>query len=202
MTERQKAINTETIELRDGAGQDELDRAERLKSADLASRQEDVAKSADSCVRLLEEDGTTVVFFNVIRQMTEDMRQVSARLTDANLGPVTIATQESVLETLEELLSAIKKLREDRKKQQQGGGAPSGGGGGGDSPLVPTSAELRMLKSSQKRVNRETLVVDEARQTGDESVDELSKLLNRAADRQDKLTDMALELQERAEKGL
>lgn len=200
MSADQKAINIETIELRDAIGSDAPDRAQRLQAAGLSERQLEITKSADGCVRLLEEDGTTVVFFNVIRQMSEDMRTVATRLLDTNLGPITTRTQSGVLETIDELLAAIKKLREDKKKQGQGGGG--GGGGGGDPPLVPTSAELRMLKSSQKRVNLQTAMADEAKQGKGESESDVANLLRRAADRQAKLTDMALELQQRAEKGM
>lgn len=197
MVARQATINTETSQLAAGIDGDPS-RADQLKAADLASRQEELARDADSAVRLLEEDGTTVVFLNVFRQISSDMYHVAGELAQVNAGTLTQSTQAGILETLQELLDAVKKLQE----QQQGGqGGAMAGGGSGDPPLVPTSAELRMLKTSQLRVNQQTDVAAEALQKGDANPTEVSGVLKRASARQAQLKDMARELQERAEKG-
>ena len=125
-------------------------------------------------------------------------RHVAGELAQVNAGAITQSTQAGILETLQELLDAVKKLQE---QQQAGQGGMMAGGGAGEAPLVPTSAELRMLKTSQLRVNQQTDVAAEALQKGDADPAEVTGALQRASARQAQLKDMARELQERAEKG-
>jgi hypothetical protein len=149
---------------------------------------------------MLEEDGTTIVFPTLMRQLADDMRSIAARLAELNAGPLTTGAQRDTLATLEELLASLKKLREQRAQQA---GGPMGGGGGGamDAPLVPTSAELKMLKSSQLRINADTETAHKAIEENEPGGDDAHGLLQRAARRQTELTTMTREMQQRAERG-
>jgi hypothetical protein len=152
-------------------------------------------------VRLLEEDGTTIVFPRVLRQLSSEMKEIARRLGEQSVGPITTMTQEDVRSTLAELLESLKKLREKMQQQkQQQGGAPAGGGSGAP-VLVPTSEELKLLRTSQARINQQTDVANEARETGEEDAGEITALLDRAAGKQAELIEMAREMQQRAEKG-
>ncbi len=198
MLAQQKSINDETAPLA-ATGSDNLTRAETLACVQLADRQGEVADGADTCVRLLEEDGTSIVFTTVIGRLADDMRDVAGRLTKADVGKLTVAMQAEILSSLEELAAAVKQVREDHEKQQ---GMPMAARPGmtADAPLVPTSAELRMLKASQKRINEQTLSVAES-ETIDQAEEQANRtILEHAAERQAELVKMARELQERAEK--
>jgi hypothetical protein len=84
-----------------------------------------------------------------------------------------------------------------QQENQQGGG----GGGSGDqnSPLLPNSAELKLLRASQLRVNQRTTAIDQARETGTESGDALAKSLDQVSRRQKEVADIATKMRDRAE---
>ncbi len=196
----QSAVNAETQPLSE-LGADNFSRIETLKCAELAARQDEVAKAAEHCVRLLEEDGTAIVFPQVMRQVAEDMRAIARRLGNQNVGRLTTSMQADVRATLDELLAALEKLREEMEQQkQQAGGAGAGGGAAGAPALVPTSAELKLLRTSQARINRQTATAADAREAG-EAAPDVNAVLQRAADKQAELVEMARAMQQRAEKG-
>lgn len=191
MLERQTAINSETGPLA-ALGAANFTRSETLKCAELADRQREVSEAAGASVRLLEEDGTTVVFPNMMRQLQTDTRTIAERLTAAEVGPLTVTLQADAHAALTELLDAIRKLREKMQQDKQSG--PAGGGGAaGSAPLVPTSAELKLLKNSQVRINRQT-------QAAQDAGADAAAILQRCAAQQKELLEMARGMQDRAEK--
>jgi len=135
-------------------------------------------------LELLKEDGSTAVFPRVVQAMAEDMYFASDRLAAAKLGIATRQIQEGIVQTLKDLLAAI--------EQQSGGGGGDGGGSGsgGSGPLVPGSAELKLLRSMQMRVNRQTEAIGNADRPEPTSLKKLS-------DRQLDISDMAKEMHER-----
>jgi hypothetical protein len=194
MLAEQTRINQATTPLKE-LGAENFTRGERLVCAELAEQQAQLAEAAGTGVRLLEEDGTTVVFPSVMRQLADDMNRIAARLEQAQVDALTVAMQDGVREALAELLESLKKLREEAQKQKQNQGG--GGGGSGDAPLVPTSAELKLLRSSQLRVNRQTAAAQEVADTA-----QAEDVLQRTARQQSELVELALEIQQRAEKGM
>lgn len=195
MLARQTAINQETVPLAE-LGADHFTRAETLKCAELAAREAEIGEAAGAAERLLVEDGTTVVFPKLFSQLGADVQVIADRLGGSQVDSLTIALQEDVRTTLAELLESLKRLREQMQQdEQQAGAAPSGGAG--DAPLVPTSAELKLLKSAQLRINRQTQAAAQATDTG-----EAAKVLERAVTQQAELLAMTREIQERAEKGM
>lgn len=192
MLEKQTAINTETEPLA-ALGAANFTRSETLKCAELADRQREVSEAAGASVRLLEEDGTTVVFPNMMRQLQADTRTIAERLAAAEVGPLTGTLQADAHAALTELLDAIKKLREKMQQDKQSGPAGGGAGAAASAPLVPTSAELKLLKNSQVRINRQTEAADDA---GSDA----AAILQRCAAQQKELLEMARGMQDRAEK--
>jgi hypothetical protein len=199
MLVKQTAINVETTPLSE-RGAENFERADALKCAELAGRQDEQVKAAEDCTRLLEEDGTTVVFPAVFRQLGGDMTTVAGRLRDAKVGPLTIGMQKEIQKTLADLVEAMKKLREKKKEQKRAGGAGGGAGAPGEGSLVPTSAELKMLKQAQLRVNSVTQTVAEARAAGEETEADLHDSLLQASTRQEELRTMARDIQDRVDK--
>ncbi|MCH8253117.1 MAG: hypothetical protein IID36_11755, partial [Planctomycetes bacterium] len=66
-----------------------------------------------------------------------------------------------------------------------------------NSPLLPGSAELKLLRSSQKRVNQRTAAIDEARTAGDEPEAALLRSLENTVERQAQCAEMAREIRDR-----
>ena len=133
-------------------------RALQDKGVQLAQMEDALAAEADKILEILREEGTTVVIPDVVEDMKADLEAIAARLRKLDAGSYTQQIQKDVMETLRELIEVIKEELEKRQGGQQGNG--DGQEGDQDENLLPTSAELKMLKSLQVRVNKRTTQFD------------------------------------------
>ncbi|MHC4065107.1 MAG: coiled-coil domain-containing protein, partial [Planctomycetota bacterium] len=195
MLNRQLAVNADTVAIfeRSGGG---LARADRLRVAQLAEEQEDLADAAATCLHILEEDGTTIVFPRVMGQLGDDMTTVARRLLGLRLGALTQSLQREIATTLSELIDAVRRLQQSEEQRQQQGqpGEPSE-----EAPLLPGSAELKLLKAAQLRINRRTGATQEARSAGTEPAEDIARLLGELEYRQRKVAGMAREMRDQSE---
>lgn len=192
MLGKQQAINEATVRL-DETGREDFRRAEQLEAADLSARQRTLSDDAASCVHILDEEGTTIVFPRIVGQLSQDMLTVADRLRDFRVGALTRTIEAEIVDTLEQLLEAVQRMQEEN--EQQGGG--DGGSSDSDSPLLPPSAELKLLRASQLRVNTRTSVVETGRTKHGDSDGSLSAALDSVARRQVECADMAREMRDR-----
>ncbi len=163
MLARQEVVTRETKTLdqkKQGAG--ELLRADRLAIAKLGVDERELAEMAQQAYDILVEDGTSVVFPSIVEGLRDDLSHVAELLEAQQTGDYTQYVQSEIETTLKELIDALKKLQ----KQKKEGGGGGGGGGGGEPSLLPNSAELKLLKSAQLRVNRRTKAFDINRPKG------------------------------------
>lgn len=191
---KQRVINAATLEV-DQVGKDKFTRAEELKLADLSVKQNALSEQAAGCVHILDEEGTTIAFPRIVDQITGDMKQVALRLGDLQSGMLTQTIQQDILDTLEQMLDAIKKLQQEN--QQQGGGGGGGGAPKENQPLLPKSAELKLLRSSQQRVNQRTTAIEATRTAEGEKPESLQRSLSAVAQRQLECQKIAKEIHER-----
>ncbi len=193
---KQKRLNDETISL-DGVGAASFARAEQLRAAELADTQGKLAAAVDTCLHILEEEGTTVVFPRILEQVAVDMRLVAERLIAYQTGALTQSMQKEVLEALEQLLDSVRRMQQENQKQDEP--QPSASPTDQTSPLLPTSAELKLLRSSQARVHERTEAIEKAKtlETGADEV--LSKTIEATAQRQKDCAEIARQLRERTE---
>ncbi len=192
MLSKQRAINELTVVL-DQFGRAKFTRAEELQLADLAMKQQELSEDASACLNILDEDGTTVVFPRVVEQVAGDMTDVADRLAELLVGALTQQVEQDIVDALEQLLGAVQKMQQENEQQE-------GSGEGGDSEnqsLLPTSAELKLLRSSQQRVNKRTTAIESAKADPAESPDELKKAAQGLADRQKELSAVATEMRDR-----
>ncbi|MHB1422289.1 MAG: hypothetical protein ACYC3I_03640 [Gemmataceae bacterium] len=126
-------------------------RSNRQASNGLSDREEEIVKEARAGLALLEAEGSAVAFAEVFSQVKGDMETVAARLRRTDTGVVTVTIEEQIIDTLKEMIEALKKAQSNKKSQ--GGG---GGGGQAPQPLLDLLAELKMIRSMQKRVNSRT----------------------------------------------
>ncbi len=127
-------------------------RADQQASNVLSDREEEIVKEARAGLALLEAEGSAVAFAEVFAQVKGDMETVAIHLRKTDTGVVTVTIEDQIIDTLKEMIEALKKA------QKSGGG---GGGGGGMRPpdkLLDLLAELKMIRSMQKRVNQRTEV--------------------------------------------
>ncbi|MFQ5730397.1 MAG: hypothetical protein ACE5KM_00425 [Planctomycetaceae bacterium] len=195
MLERQRKVSTQTIKIdskaKSRAGK--LSRAERLTLRKLAAEERALSDEAQKALDVIIEDGTSVVFPKVVEHLRDDLKSVAKLLDEKRTGTYTWEAQKEIELTLIELIEALKRAR----KQQQKNGGGRGGGGGGEPPLIPGIAELKLLRSSQMRVNRKTEMVDRERAKRGGLDADLKKDIKRITDSQEEIAEMAGDIAER-----
>jgi len=128
------------------------------KAQQLGDGEAELSAESEKVLDILREEGSTVVIPDVMVDMKRDLDGLAARLRKLDAGDYTQAVQQDIMETLRELIDVIKE--ELNKKQGNGDGGGDGSEGDQDENLLPTSAELKMLKSLQVRVNKRTATFD------------------------------------------
>jgi hypothetical protein len=166
MLQKQTKIHKETlslnIRLREAqkAGK-KAPRAVVDKGHQLGDGEAELSVAAEKILEILREEGTTVVIPDVMEDMRKDLDTLAKRLRKLAAGEYTQQIQQDVMETLRELIEVIK---EELERRQGGGQQREAGEGDPEENLLPTSAELKMLKSLQLRVNKRTSTFDRMRQ--------------------------------------
>jgi hypothetical protein len=153
------------IEVRDGTvGLDKLveanpdkkpNLANRAKSNNLADTEEKILKEAELARKLLEAEASAVAFAEVFQQVAKDMEVIKNRLNKADTGKVTVTIENDVIETLKDMIEALKKAQQD-SKSKPGQPKPKPPGKPGDPKLIDLLAELKMIYAMQRRVNSRT----------------------------------------------
>lgn len=136
------------------------------RCSELSEGELELASEAGDARKLLEEEGTTAVFPELVEEIEDDLGSVGGRLAKAQTGAATQAMQAEIEDTLETLLGALRRTIEENSE----------GGGGqcdGEPPLVPRSAELKLILALQKRVHQRTVEYDtsvpQAEREGDDA---------------------------------
>ena len=189
---KQRPINEGTAAL-DQLGRENFKRAEQLQLADLATNERTLSEQAATCLHILDEEGTTVAFPRVVSQLSQDMGTVADRLAGAEVGTLTQTIEQEIVDTLEQLLDAVKKMQQENE-QQQGKQSSSSDK---EPPLLPPSAELKLLKASQQRINTRTAVITEGAATGKESPEAAARGLKGLAARQVQCSEIAKQMRDR-----
>ncbi len=192
MLAKQEPINGETVKM-DQLGEANFKRAEQLQLAELSTRQRELSEKAATCLHILDEDATTIAFPRVIEQLMEDMVTSADRLAAMQVGAITQTIQTEIVDTLEQLLDAVHRMQEENENSQ---GQQSGQSGGAQ-PLLPPSAELKLLRSSQLRINNRTGVIADSFQKGAEARDSTASALAKLAARQAECADIAREMRDK-----
>lgn len=152
----------------------------------VATGEGDLEVEASDAQKLLEEDGTTAVFVEMTGELKGMLQGVAKRCRGNETGkPV----QEGQAEVEDLLALLINSLRREIERRDGAGQCNCNG----QPPLVPISAELKLLKYMQERVNKATKEYDgragEAKgsETGKADAEALSKKQGRVQELMRKL---------------
>jgi hypothetical protein len=115
----------------------------------------ELAGEASDALKLLEQEGSTAAFPMIVEDLRNELSGVAERLARSDSGPRTQSLQAAIEETLKDLIDALR-----RRMEEEDGG--QGGQCNGQPPLVPMSAELKLVLLQQQHVNRRTRQYDEA----------------------------------------
>ena len=192
MYDRQKVASAMTIDLDDKkVNLGPLNRRDQLLLLRVATDELDISEVGQQAYDLLLEDGTSVVFPEALQDLRTDLDRVAALLYAEDTNRLTQLLQKEIEAGILDLLDS---LEEAKKESESGGGG--GGGGGGKQPLLKKSAELKILRMQQQRLNRRTRRVEQLR--GSEVPNQtLDNEVNHAAETQVKLLEMTERLMEK-----
>ena len=151
-------------------------RAEDQKALELSDKEDEISKEANKALTLIEAEGSAVAFAEVFKQVLGDMNTTAGRLRRADVGEVTVAIENDIIDALKEMVAALKKARKDNQepKPPMPPMPPSSGGMPPDQKLIDMIAELKMIRSMQIRVNNRTTIY--GKQIEGEQVPNISKV--------------------------
>ncbi|TWT32136.1 coiled-coil domain-containing protein [Blastopirellula retiformator] len=131
--------------------------AEDIQAGKLAFAEKQIVLEADKALTLLQEEGSSIAFPEALQQMRDDMENIAGRLSQSKVDPLTLTLEQDVIDSLEEMLEALKQAQKEQEErqqqqqqQQQQQGSPQ------DEALVNQIQELKLIKSMQVRINKRT----------------------------------------------
>jgi len=169
-------------------------RDDQQKSLKLSDDEKEIVLEASKAIELLEAEGSAVAFPEVFHQVREDMKHVQRRLGVVDVGVVTQAIEKDIIDTLKEMIDALKKARNDMD-QKKAQGKPKDGQKppNVDQKLLDQIAELKMIRSMQKRVNDRTEIYGKQYQTieGEQTGNpEIRRELHGLSERQERIFEI------------
>ena len=163
----------------------ELPSALIAKIKALADGENGLEVEAGDALKLLEEDATTAIFPPMVEELRDQLGALGKRLGTNDTAEGTQDAQREVEDLLAMLINALRKVIEQRE------GGQCKGQCNGKPPLVPRSAELKMLRYLQERVNKSTKEFDErdGAAKNPEDADKLAKKQAKVHDLMRRLAD-------------
>jgi len=174
------------------AGRAQPEAMQRLRETSEQQRQ--VAQQAEHTLAILVDEGTTVIVPELVRQMAGDMATVAERLAAEDVAAGTQAVLDDILALLEEIVGVLERERDEMSQRDEG----QPGDEDRRQPLLPGSAELKLLRSSQLRLNERTCVLQGAWQDRSEAgATTAAAEAARLGQRQQRLAELARQMNER-----
>ena len=166
-------------------------RSDEARLSEAAEIQAQVGEDCRAALRIVVDEGSTVIVPELLRQMAADMEFAGKQLAASDVSAPTRDTLADVVALLEEMLAAIESKQDEMSKAKPQQQQPQNGGQQ-PQPLLPGSAELKLLRSSQLRLNERTLELRDAtaRAAAQASAARLSQ-------RQARLSKLARQMNER-----
>jgi hypothetical protein len=82
---------------------------DRRATLKLAAQAKELVAEANGAIKQIEAEGSAVAFAEVFHEVRDDMKRVQTRLEAGDVGPETQAIQADVMDTLAEMIKALKK---------------------------------------------------------------------------------------------
>jgi len=132
-------------------------RANTQDAIALSDEEKKIVFEASKAIEMLEAEGSAVAFHEVFQQVREDMKHVERRLGATDAGKVTQNIEEDIIDTLQEMIKALEKAKQDlQNKKPKDGDPKSQPPPNQDQKLLDKIAELKMIRAMQIRVNKRT----------------------------------------------
>lgn len=130
-------------------------RIEELELSEALALHRSAIAACDTTLRIIRDEGTTVVVPALLDRVADDMRSVAGWLDQRRADVLTEATLADIIAELEQMLAAIERQQEEDREQseQEPGGEQQNDG---SQALLPRSAELKLVRETQKRLNEQS----------------------------------------------
>lgn len=189
---REKTVR-EAVRPLEGKNASEFSRSEQSQLVESAATQKQAADDCAQVLRIVVDEGTTVIVPELLRQLSTDMSAVAGLLEKSDPSRTAVRLLDDIVAQLEQMLAAVESRREKNREeenkpqqQQQQNQGPQ--------PLLPGSAELKLLREAQVRLNeRMPAAAGAAEET--QRVEDMRQL----SERQTQLVDLARRMNERKE---
>ncbi|MEM9825935.1 MAG: hypothetical protein AAF958_05075 [Planctomycetota bacterium] len=171
-------------------------RAEDLKAGKLSFEEKKVSAEADRAMLILREEGSSVAFPEVMKQIRQDTETAAEMLSQSKIDSLCQGVQNDVIAGLEEMIDALVKAQRDleKEKKQREQGKPQQGGGSQEKPLVEVIAELKLIRSMETRIQKSTQRYSQTLDSGETAAGEVLPLLQDLAQRQSRLYKITRDL--------
>jgi hypothetical protein len=203
MLDRQQLVTAGTAKVevdRQANENAELKRAQRIALTKWMKEERSLSEKAGETYELLFDEDKSIVFRTVVEELQFSLEYIADMMDEQKTGGFVKESQVEVEETLKELIAALEKEQQlQEQKQQQQQQQQQQQSGEQDKSLLQLSAELKLLKLAQLRINRLTTVADESLPEDRKADDATKKAIDDLVGRQTKLSIMALEMASRVE---
>jgi hypothetical protein len=121
-----------------------------------SDKEQAIVAEAEKALKLMEGEGSAVVFAGVLAQVKGDMEAVQRRLAEARVEKQTQLIEEDIIEQLTMMKEALKKAKQDLENNAGKPPPPGEPPPPGDKKLIDLINELKLVKSLQEQVNKRT----------------------------------------------
>jgi hypothetical protein len=163
--------------------------ADFQKSQVEAEKEMAIVAEAEKALKLMEGEGSAVVFAGVLREVKGDMESVQRRLNEGRVEEQTQIIEQDIIDQLTMMKEALKKAKQDLENQQNRPPSESQPGKP-NQKLIDLLNELKLVRSLQEQVNKRTIGYSK-QDPGEQANDPLVQAeLRQLSDRQKVLQDM------------
>jgi hypothetical protein len=188
MRVKQVAINNATVELAAVDAQ-AWERAHTLEALRQGDAERALGTIAEKAVVMIGLDGTTTVLPYIVKDLRVQMSTVAQRLENSDVGEATQWFEAEIVALLDDILAVIDAAQNPGEPAEASPPSQQGQPGQ-EPPLLPDSAELRLLKRVQQRVHQRTRAYHRS-DTDDQA------MLERLAEQQHDVAETAAEMYKR-----
>ena len=203
MLERQEKATAKVLVLDEKRNNQDgkLRRADRIELRSVELQERELSEKSKEVEGLLVDDGASVVVRNVVEGMKNDLIALADRVDANETGSFVQRSQKEVEMTLKELIDAVKiaQQMQEQQQQQQEQQQEQQQQEQQEQQLLPPSAELKLLRLTQLRINRRTIDFDGEMKGSEKLNDVLRRQVRGATLLQKKITESARELAARGQ---
>ena len=164
--------------------------AEIQKSQAEADKESQIVAEAEKTLKLMEGEGTAVVFAGVLKEVMGDMQAVQKRLNEARVGKDTQQIEQDIIDQLTMMKEALKKAKQEMENKPSDPKPGDPNAKKKDQSLIDLLNELKLVRALQDQLNKRTIMHNQ-KDPGEQAKDPIIQAeLKQLAARQQVLQDM------------